>query len=265
MMAYLLRSLKIVPFLQILRIFAATYGYPEVFYSDCAPTFRLAHQIYKFELSKQDKQILENVVAEKGASWRFSPPAAPWWGGFYERVVGMVKSALRKTLGGAKLSYDEFRVVLAEVSATINNRPLHYQAKGEMLSPLTPAMLMFGFSSRLAPCVSLPAKGVVCSPKVRQRWSHVQGVLDVAKKRWASEYLSQLNLFQKSPRDNMKVPNIGDVCIFIDISRKKVDWPLAKITQVFPGRDGVIRSVLVKIGSTIYRRPVNHLIPLPIE
>ncbi|GBM81435.1 hypothetical protein AVEN_20036-1 [Araneus ventricosus] len=53
-----------------------------------------------------------------------SPPAdevqnfgdgAPWWGGFYERLVKSVKDPLRKILGRALLTYEELSTILIEI------------------------------------------------------------------------------------------------------------------------------------------------------
>ena len=40
---------------------------------------------------------------------------APWWGGFYERLVGSVKRCLRKALGSVRLKVEELSTVLTEV------------------------------------------------------------------------------------------------------------------------------------------------------
>uniref|UniRef100_A0A0K8T8P3 Integrase catalytic domain-containing protein n=1 Tax=Lygus hesperus TaxID=30085 RepID=A0A0K8T8P3_LYGHE len=48
-------------------------------------------------------------VAAKGAldrnDWRFNPPRAAWWGGFWEHMVGILKIVLRKILGQDSLTY----------------------------------------------------------------------------------------------------------------------------------------------------------------
>ena len=48
----------------------------------------------------------------------------PLVGGFYERLIGIIKSSLTKTLGKAKISYVEMRNMISEVEDNMNNRPL---------------------------------------------------------------------------------------------------------------------------------------------
>ena len=43
--------------------------------------------------------------------WQFILEQAPWWGGFYERMIGTVKLCLRKVLGNAKLNANELLTV----------------------------------------------------------------------------------------------------------------------------------------------------------
>lgn len=47
---------------------------------------------------------------------------APWWGGVFERMVRMTKRCLRKTIGQAKLTYDELLTAIIEIES--NQTPL---------------------------------------------------------------------------------------------------------------------------------------------
>lgn len=71
---------------------------------------------------------------------------APWWGGFWERLVGSTKRCLKKIIGRSSLSFEELRTVLLEVEGTLNNRPLTYLYDEEegVSHPLTPAELIYG-------------------------------------------------------------------------------------------------------------------------
>ena len=47
-------------------------------------------------------------------------------GGFYERLVGLVKQALRKSIGKICLNVVQLETILTEIEAVINSRPLVY-------------------------------------------------------------------------------------------------------------------------------------------
>ena len=52
--------------------------------------------------------------------------SCPLDGGFYERLVGLTKRALRKTIGMRSLTERQLSTVLTEVEAAVNSRPLVY-------------------------------------------------------------------------------------------------------------------------------------------
>ncbi|GFS93208.1 integrase catalytic domain-containing protein [Trichonephila clavipes] len=68
----------------------------------------------------------QNFVADKGIHWKFIVGRAPWWGGFYERLVKTIKDPLRKILGRALLTFEELSTILSEVEVIVNHRPLTY-------------------------------------------------------------------------------------------------------------------------------------------
>ena len=51
---------------------------------------------------------------------------APWVGCFYEKLVGTVTGALKKSNGKICLTKKKFETFLAEEEAVINSRPLVY-------------------------------------------------------------------------------------------------------------------------------------------
>jgi hypothetical protein len=54
----------------------------------------------------------------------------------------------------------------------------------------------------------------------------------------------------------------GDVVLLMDPKVRRGEWPLGRITEVHPGKDGLIRVAKVKVGESIYERPVHRLCPL---
>ena len=110
-----------------LRRFVARRGMPDVVWSDNAKGFQA------------EKEHLLKTLGSEGPEWRFIAPRAPWWGGWWERLVGTVKSALRKTLGRRRLCRRELETVLHEVESCVNSRPLTFVGdeldSGRQLTP----------------------------------------------------------------------------------------------------------------------------------
>ena len=51
---------------------------------------------------------------------------APWWGGFFERLVKSTKRCLKKSLGTARVTYEELLTIIVETEGILNSRPLTY-------------------------------------------------------------------------------------------------------------------------------------------
>ncbi|KIH69489.1 integrase core domain protein [Ancylostoma duodenale] len=107
------------------RRFTACRGTPESVLSDNAPTFKLGREILVNELTKIDQDAEVRVfAADNGLKWSFITPLSPWKGGFYERLVGSVKTPLKKAVGRRTIDLWTFETLLFETEATLNTRPL---------------------------------------------------------------------------------------------------------------------------------------------
>ena len=67
-----------------------------------------------------------SFYSNEGITWKYTTAMAPWRGGFYECLVGLVKQGLRKEIGRKLLSWDKLITMITEVEAVINTRPLTY-------------------------------------------------------------------------------------------------------------------------------------------
>ena len=124
------RSLSEEHFLLCLRRFIARRGRPELIISNNAAQFKLV----KTAIDEQWRQLtldeeLVSYLSNNGIKWQFSTALSPWKGGFYERLVGLVKRSLIKGFGLKMLTLDQFEVILAEIEAVINTRPRHISMK----------------------------------------------------------------------------------------------------------------------------------------
>ena len=56
--------------------------------------------------------------------WSLILEKSPWWGGFCERLIAIVKSSLKKVLG--KANYNEMVTIVTKTEGYLNSRPLIY-------------------------------------------------------------------------------------------------------------------------------------------
>jgi len=83
-------------FLLALRRFASRKSLPRVIVSDNGPTYLSAAEELKELLSSK---MLEEALGRRGIVCRFILKRALWYGGWWERLIGLTKAALKKTLG----------------------------------------------------------------------------------------------------------------------------------------------------------------------
>ena len=79
------------------------------------------------------KQLFESVSLKESLNrqgviwhWQFIPKHAPWYDGFWERLIGLTKAALKKVLGWAFISLATLQTMVVEMEAHLNNWPLTY-------------------------------------------------------------------------------------------------------------------------------------------
>ena len=104
-------------------------------YSDNGHTFQAAA---KWLDKVQEEEKFHNVLAELGIVWRFNLSRAPWWGGQFERLIGVFKSAFYKAVGNGTLSWNELSELVLDVEVTINGRPLSYLEEDAEMPVLIP-------------------------------------------------------------------------------------------------------------------------------
>ena len=78
------------------------------------------------EKQVQNDEKLNDFLARHQIMWKFNLSQAPWWGGQFECMIGLVKTAVRKTIGNAYLTFDELQEVFLDVEIALNGRPLSH-------------------------------------------------------------------------------------------------------------------------------------------
>jgi hypothetical protein len=113
----LLPSLETTNFIPCLKRFIARRERPRKIYSDNGGTFiKAANWIRNL---RKDKR-LQGYLQDFEIQWQFNLSRATWWGGQFECLIGVVKQAMYKAIGGANLNFNELSEVILDVETQIN-------------------------------------------------------------------------------------------------------------------------------------------------
>jgi len=213
-----------------------------------------------FSQTSKEFSELRSLLANDRTEWRFNPPSAPHFGGKWEAAVKSTKFHLRRTIDDAILTYEEFSSLLIQVEGVLNSRPLcPLTDDPDDYNVLTPGHFLTGSALNTLPEPSL--KEVPTSRL--SRWQFQQQLFNHFWRRWVREYLQTLQAVPKwrSPNNQIRV---GSIVLVSDMKYPPSKWPLARVLEVFPGSDGLIRVVSLRTATgTIFRRPVVKICPLP--
>ncbi|GFT41712.1 integrase catalytic domain-containing protein [Nephila pilipes] len=83
-------------FLLALQRFVGLRGLPNTIYTDNATTFHAANEELILLWQTLSSAKTQEYYAQNGITWRFIAPLVAWWGGWWERLIGIVKQCLRK-------------------------------------------------------------------------------------------------------------------------------------------------------------------------
>ena len=241
-----------------LKRFIARRGRPRKIYSDNGSSFTAAA---KWMSKVMKSEQLQNQLAHQGIKWQFNLSRAPWWGGQFERLVGLVKRALYKGIGRASLSWNELEELLLDVEVTLNNRPLCYVEDDVQLPVLTPSAMMFG-QPKLIPEEDLDEEDA----DLRKRARYLRRCKDVLWSRWTGEYLKSLrerhNLKHKTKEMTVQP---GDVVLIQGSERNRGKWNIEIVVKLIKGRDGVVRAIRLRAGRSYLERAIQHLYPMELS
>ncbi|KAF8765153.1 hypothetical protein HNY73_023143 [Argiope bruennichi] len=93
-----------------------------------------------------------------------------------------------------------------------------------------------------------------------KRLRHLQGVRELLRRRFRLEYLSLLVQRPSTILISRQI-KIGDIVLVECDNKRKVLWPLSKVTEIYPGKDGNVRVVRVKTASGELVRPIKKISP----
>ena len=218
----------------------------------------------------QDDPQVPAYLADHRIVWRHQAPRSPWMGGHYERLVRITKVCLSTAIARKIFTYEEFVTLVKEAETIVNSRPITYQSADTADISLSPSQLAWGRYLTFMPLllqsdsyseVNLEAKAA------RQQYEILLQALDRFKRRWSTEYLSaprekHNNHCAEQPTHHISP---GNLVMARRDDKHRIEWPLGKITRIFPDADGVVRTEEVEEGGQRSTRSVAFIVPLELD
>jgi hypothetical protein len=259
---------------------------PERIVTDRAETFQAAYN----RLVWAHRSQINDPQFRKGGphiTWYFNASRAPWWGGFFERMMRMIKGKLARlfTMQPSKhfTSVEEFQEAVAWTQLVLNSRPISWNPSCgkygqpvlalDLLLPRLPAddepMEITVQESWLE---SASKESLVMKMEERRRWQHLLWNL------FRDTYVAEL----RQRRAEKEIPGVcpllaeGQVVLYKPptISKEyspmaRLKWRLARVKKLHPGRDGRVRSVdmeMFKKGKWVHygNQSIKHIAPFEV-
>ncbi|KAL6481772.1 hypothetical protein MHYP_G00098520 [Metynnis hypsauchen] len=233
-------------FMNALRTFVAIRGPVRQLRCDQGTNFMGARREFS-ELLKGMDQERQRAI---GCEFVMNVPSASHMGGVWERQIRTIRSILTAMLdkSSSRLDTTTLRTFLYETMAIINSRPLSVEHLHDPTGPepLTPNHILTMKSS-----IILPPPGQFCKEDLylHKRWRRVQFLANEFWQRWRREYLLNLQQRQKWQRTSRN-PQVDDIVILQDDNAPRNKWKLARVVEVHPSADGLVRKLKLLVSDT---------------
>ena len=213
--------------------------------SDNGTNFIGAEREIKETLNGIDQNRITNFLSQHSIEWKFNPPSSPWMDGIWEALIKSVKRALRVVIQDRLFTDEMLATLMCEVesiSDDVND-----------CKCLTPSHFLIGEPNNFSP-TEISDKNV----NLRKKWKVVQNASQIFWKGWIHEYLPLLTIRRKW-NNQIRNIKIGDFVLLKSDNVPGRHWSLARITNAFPGRGNIVRTVELKTPKAVLVRPVGKI------
>ena len=141
-------------------------------------------------------------------------------------------------------------MIVTEVEAVLNSRPLSYVSMDGLDEPLIPSNILCGYR-----VLSLPDPSLSDDPDYDEsandlncRMKHLLKICEKFWKHWKKEYLLELREFHRTCQISQGIKDAiqeGQIVTVYDEGHPRGRWGLGKIEGVIESPDGKIRSASV--------------------
>ena len=246
--------------------FCNLHNIPDKIYSDNALTFTFGVDI----VSKSRLQCSFNEYLEKNNIKHVKIALyAAWMGSSWERMIKTLKSVLYKSIGRRRIEYFQLASLITEIQNMINSRPLTYRdddvsnfdiiTPNSFLKPYPSKNILFSYDEEF----SQPTRDVLVR-SLQNRDKLIEKSLEL----WHESYLTSLRETSQNLYENNWVNKIdvNDIVLISDPVKTRPFWDMGRVTELFEGSDGRVRSVkVVRKNRSEGTYPINLLYPLELS
>ena len=211
---------------------------------------------------------IEDFLQKKDIKWVFILEKSPWWGGFYERLIGITKLCLNKCMGKSRLTYDKIATFSVKAESIINSRLLTYVDNDLNNDVLTPSQLVCG--CKLNDKCFTYNEDVTDPDELRTLTQKVETTKDYFYKRFEKEYLLSLQERYNRRFENKCTLVVGDVVLIKEENKPRMLWRKGLVTKLIKSKDNLIRGPVLKVYQpslskcTHINRPLQLLVPFEV-
>jgi len=244
-------------FIAALQRFVARRGLPTDIYTDCGTNFVGASNFLRTLVD--DPSCTDRLAAKFHCTWHFNPPGAPHFGGLWEAAVRSAKNLMVRIMGEHTFTLEELCTLLCRIEAILNSRPLvPLSSDPSEYDCLTPGHFLIG-----RPLLSVPEVHTADTARpLVQRWKLLNQSTQSFWRHWRVEYLNSLQTRNRWTHDVTNLA-VNDLVIVKEPNIPPLRWRMARVEQVFPGADGVVRVVSLRTATGTLTRPVVKIVKLP--
>ncbi|KAH7711566.1 Pao retrotransposon peptidase family protein-like protein [Aphelenchoides avenae] len=231
-----------------------------------------------------DEERITDFCHRNNIEWQTITELSPWRGGSYERLIGIVKHSLKRSIGKSKPTEEQYRTLLACAERTANCRPLSYVADSstdfylirpiDFLQPLLrdePQKDPLDPPSdptraRDDPDFVAPGENRLHAKLLRD----LQKSRDLADAFWLQFRdgvlldLRSRGIDSKRRQLGQNTIQAGGLVLVKEAGLPRTDWRLALVLELLPSADKLERSARIRFSRTHEdtNRALEHLYPI---
>ena len=219
---------------------AATYGAPMEVNSDRGTNFITVRSTLAdlYNAWVDAEPMIRELYPE--IKWQVNPPRTPSFGGHFESLIKTLKSSFKSLVRWPKylLTEEELVTSLKEAAGMANMRPLtEIDEDPNDFPPLKPSDFLNAPTLNILP--NWNEKILVHTLK-----TELDKLKQEVWERMRSEVLNQSQRLKDTQQST--VLQIDELVLLRNFDWRPEQWPLARVLEIIPGKDGVVRVARVR-------------------